>query len=168
MWSDLFLLAPSLITFLILVGLRKRNEKPAAKTGGVPENAIVVDGSNVMHWGNAPSVPVLSRVLQDLVGKGYNPVVFFDASAGYRLADRYYDEAKLAEVTGIPQRQICVVHKGVVADEWILMFATDHGLRIVTNDQFRDWRVAFPHAAKKGVLVRGAWRQGSVIWRGKL
>ena len=94
--------------------------------------------------------------------------MFFDASVGYVLDDYYYDEAKLAPLLGIPQEHICVVSRGVVADISILSMATDHGLRVVTNDRFRDWRVQFLHAAKKGVLLGGTWREGTVVWRGKL
>lgn len=146
--------------------LRRFRAKPTSRA--LPENAIVVDGSNVMHWGGEPSAKVLSRVLRNLEDKGYTPIVFFDASAGYRLADSYHNEAKLAALIGIPARHICVVDKGVVADQSILSFATDYNLRVVTNDQFRDWRVRFPIAGQKGTLLRGKWRDGSVVWRGQL
>lgn len=111
---------------------------------------------------------VLSRVLRALEQKDYVPIVYFDANVGYVLADRYYNEAKLAGLIGIQKRHICVVDKGVIADEAILAFASEHRLRVVTNDNFRDWRVRFPHADKKGVLVGGTWKDGSVVWRGKL
>ena len=134
----------------------------------VPQNAILVDGSNVMHWGPEPSSKTLAQVLRSLVRAGYAPIVFFDASVGYVLDDHYYDEAKLAALIDIPQDHICVVDKGVVADVAILSMASGHGLRVVTNDRFRDWRVQFPHAAKKGILLGGSWREGTVVWRGKL
>jgi len=165
--SDLLLLAPALLGLIILLLLRSR--KPAAEThDGPPANAIVVDGSNVMHWGDDPSAKVLSRVLRELELKDYTPIVFFDASVGYKLDDHYYDETKIAWLIGVPAWHVCVVNKGVVADEAILAFATDHNLRVVTNDKFRDWRVQFPHADKKGILVGGKWREGSVVWRGTL
>lgn len=134
----------------------------------MPPNAILVDGSNVMHWGGDASAEVLKRVLKSLENKGHAPIVFFDASAGYRLGDRYYNEAKLAALLGRSANHICVVDKGVVADQAILMFASDYGLRVVTNDKYRDWRVQFPHAAKKGNLIGGEWRDGAVVWRGSL
>ena len=134
----------------------------------VPQNAILVDGSNVMHWGPEPSVKILAQVLRSLERAGYTPIVFFDASVGYVLDDHYYDEAKLAPLLGIPQEHICVVSKGVVADVSILSMASDHRLRVISNDRFRDWRVQFPHAARKGVLLGGTWREGTVVWRGSL
>ncbi|MGJ8621347.1 MAG: NYN domain-containing protein [Yoonia sp.] len=133
-----------------------------------PENAILVDGSNVLHWGKEPSVLVLTRVLRSLEKKGYAPIVFFDANVGYVIDDHYYNETKLAGLIDTPARHICVVSKGVVADQSILAFASDFGLRVVSNDRFRDWRVQFPHAAKKGSLIGGNWREGNVVWRGQL
>ena len=118
-----------------------------------------------MHWGGEPSAQVLSMVLRSLEDHGFAPIVFFDANVGYVLADRYYNEAMLAPLIGVPSKHICVVDKGVVADEVILAFSADHGMRVVTNDQFRDWRVQFPHAAKRGQLVRGDWKYGSIFWR---
>lgn len=121
-----------------------------------------------MHWGGDPSATVLSLVLRSLENKGYAPIVFFDASVGYKLGDHYFDERKLAQVTGIHMDHICVVHKGTIADEAILGFSADHNLRVVTNDQFRDWRVQFPHTGKKGQLVKGTFSEGTVKWRGTL
>jgi hypothetical protein len=147
---------------------RKAPVTPPPAEIPVPQNAILVDGSNVMHWGPEPSVKILAQVLRSLERAGYTPIVFFDASVGYVLDDHYYDEAKLAPLLGIPQEHICVVNKGIIADVSILSMATDHGLRVVSNDKYRDWRVQFPHAAKKGVLLDGTWRDGTIVWRGKL
>ena len=169
MFSDTVIATLGLIGVLVLLLLRnRRSEKKPPPAEGPPQNAILVDGSNVMHWGEEASIKTLSRVLRSLEGKGYAPVVFFDANVGYVLDDHYYNESKLAPLIGVPKDHICVVSKGVVADEAILSFATDFGLRVVTNDRYRDWRVTFPHAAKKGTLVGGTWREGSVVWRGKL
>ena len=162
--SVTLLLLPALLAFVVLLVLRAR----AGAEADLPSNAILVDGSNVMHWGGEPSSMVLQRVVSDLKDKGYAPIVFFDANVGYQLGDRYFDEAMMAQIAGVPQQHVCVVGKGVVADQSILMFATDYDLRVVTNDRYRDWRVQFPLAAKKGALVGGAWQEGSVVWRGAL
>ena len=121
-----------------------------------------------MHWGGDPSAQVLSCVLRDLEKKGFTPIVFFDANVGYVLGDQYMDEARLGRMIKLPAEQICVVSKGVVADEMLLSFASDHGLRVVSNDRYRDWRVQFPHLTKKGTVLRGDYKSGSVAWRGKL
>ena len=160
----LIILLPTLFVFVVLIASRRSTKAEA----GPPQNAILVDGSNVLHWGGEPSALVLQRVMQSLADKGYAPIVFFDANVGYLLGDRYFDEAKMAQIAGVPEEHVCVVGKGVVADEAILMFATDHGLRVVTNDRYRDWRVRFPLAAQKGALVGGTWKEGSVVWRGSL
>jgi hypothetical protein len=173
MLSDLLLLLPALFGFVILIALRER--APATRgtakvkvEDGPPANAIVVDGSNVMHWGDAASAFTVMHILADLRAKGYAPIVFFDANVGYVLGDRYYNEQILAAMIDTPAAHIRVVSKGVIADEAILAFATNHKLRVVTNDKYRDWRVRFPHAAKKGVLRAGTWRDGNVVWRAKL
>ena len=170
MWYDIFIiLLPSLFAFLVLVfSARDKAAAKQADADALPRNAIVVDGSNVLHWGGAPSLKVLSRVLQSLQDKGYAPILFFDANVGYLVSDRYYGEATLAELLPVPERQICVVDRGVIADEAILSFAGDHNLRIVTNDRYRDWRDRFPAANRKGAMLRGDWREGSVVWRGSL
>ena len=170
MWFDiLIILLPSLLAFLVLLVLRPGAVQPPLPDGSaLPPNAIVVDGSNVMHWAGDPSLKVLSRVLQTLQKRGLAPILFFDANVGYVISDRYYNEATLAELLPLPENQICVVDRGVVADEAILSFATDHDLRIVTNDRYRDWRQQFPLASRKGALVGGEWRSGNVKWRGSL
>jgi hypothetical protein len=166
--SDLLLLLPALIGFVVLMwarGKRVAPRKPAQTEDEVPRNAIVVDGSNVMHWGGEPSATVLWRVLRELEAKGYTPIVFFDASAGYQLSDRYQNERYFADAIDIPEAHICVVDKGVVADQAILAFSADHGLRVVSNDQYRDWRVHFPHLDRKGAVLRGTFQDGAVVWR---
>lgn len=170
MLSDLLLLAPAAIVFAILLLLSLRDRavvdvaQPEDRTPeeGPPSNAIVVDGSNVMYWGGEPSALILSQVLRAIENKGYAPIVFYDANVGYVLGDRYYDELKMASVTGVAKENICVVDKGVVADQAILAFSKDHKLRIVSNDRYRDWRGQFPHVKRKGRLVRGTCKSGAV------
>ena len=94
-----------------------------------------------MHWSGDPSIKVLRKVMRAIEQRGHKPIVFFDANAGYKLGDCYHDEAMLANLLSVPKKHICVANSGVVADEWILDFATTHGLRVVSNDRFRDWRV---------------------------
>lgn len=133
---------------------------------GLPENAIVVDGSNVMYWGGEPSQMVLARVLAALRDQGLSPIAIFDASVGYRLGNRFMNEADLAASIGLPKRQILVVNKGIVADEVILDFATEHQLRIVSNDRYRDWTPQFALINQKGRLIKGDWKDGNVMLRG--
>lgn len=161
----LLILLPALIGFVVLLARHRKPTRPAAV---IARHAIVVDGSNVMHWGGAPSAKVLARVLGALQTKGYTPIVFFDASVGYRLADRYLDAGDLAGLIGLPAAQIHVVDKGVIADSAILEFSALHGLRIVSNDQYRDRRVQFPHLHRKGAVLRGRFQDGAVVWQQRL
>lgn len=127
---------------------------------------ILVDGSNVMHWhGNAPQAKVLARVVQTLVAKGERPHVYFDANAGYRLADRFMDEGALGQMIGLPADQITVADSGTPADPLLLNHATRGRLRVVTNDRFLDWKTQFPVVGKKGALVKGRWQDGTPILR---
>ena len=166
MLSDFLLLAPALVALLALLLFRRFRGLVGdkRKQRSLPDSAIVVDGSNVMYWGGDASAKTLVQVLRAVKAKGLNPIVFFDANVGYKLANCYYDEVKLAGVTGVPRKHILVADKGVVADEWILDFATKHGLRVVSNDRFRDWGVQFPLVKKKGRVMRGTYRDGNVVW----
>ncbi|HEV8034173.1 MAG TPA: hypothetical protein VGP75_05040, partial [Yoonia sp.] len=109
-YSDLLILAPALLGFVILLWARllRAPSPPIAPQETLPPNPILVDGSNVMYWGPEPSVKILAQVLRSLERAGYTPIVFFDASVGYVLDDHYYDEAALAPLLGIPQEHICV------------------------------------------------------------
>jgi len=163
-YTDALILLPALLAFFVILYRRKPVDPPPPQEV-VPRHGIAVDGSNVMHWGGDPSLHTVSRAIEVLEKNGLTPIVFFDANVGYKVDNRYYAEGDLARFIGLPERQICVVHKGVVADEWLLDFATDHKLRIVTNDQFRDWRVKYPIAGQKGRLVKGTWSNGNVVFR---
>jgi hypothetical protein len=168
MLSDFLLLAPAAFVFVILLLLSRRDKGVREVTDAddwPPKNAIVVDGSNVLHWGGKPSIKVLSKVLSLIEKQGFTPMVYFDANAGYQIGDRYLDEQALAGLIDVRVDHIRVVDKGIVADEMILTFATDHGLRIVTNDKYRDWRGQFPHAGQKKVLVAGKWNSGNPVLR---
>lgn len=156
-----------LILLCIFAALRvittlRQNAKPA-KT--VPPNAIVVDGSNALHWGGDASRLVLRRVIEALKAKGFSPIVVFDANVGYKIGNRYLDDAPMARIIDVPVDQVRVVEKGQIADEIILQFASEKGLRVVSNDRFRDWSVEFPMVKQKGRLVKGRWQSGSVIFR---
>ena len=142
---------------------RKRKQaRPPRPDDPVPANAIVVDASNVMHWGGQPSAKTLIKVINALERAKLTPIAIFDASAGYKLSDRYMNERALSDAIGLPRQHIYVVHKGVVADEVILDFAKQHGLRIVTNDRYRDWAGPYPMVKDKRRLIKGTFKGGHV------
>ena len=119
-----------------------------------------------MHWGGEPSEIVLVRVILAIIAKGYEPYVIFDANVGYKLSGKYLDDAPMAQLIGLPVKQVLVVETGVVADELILQVATERGLKIVSNDRFRDWKVTYPIVRKKGQILRGTANGGGVQWQG--
>lgn len=166
MWTDLLILLPAgaVFLFLLLRVLTRRSRLTDADL--LPRKPIVLDGSNIMYWGGDPSAKTLNHVIGHITQKDYSPIVIFDASAGYRLSDRFMTEQDFARLTFLPERQILVVNKGVVADEVILDFATTHDLRIVTNDRYRDWAKTFPIVRKKGRLLKGSFKQGTVVLNG--
>ena len=159
-----FTVLAALFVFAILQVMRVRSARRPISLD--PDKYIVVDGSNVMHWGGEPSVLVLARVLAALVKAGLTPIVYFDANVGYKLWGRHANDAAISRKLGLDPRLVIVAPSGVTADELLLVAAVDNGLRVVTNDRFLDWRVQFPKAGKKGFLVKGEWRQGSVMLRG--
>lgn len=127
---------------------------------------IVVDGSNVMHWGGDPSMMVLRRVLGELGNRGYEPIVYFDANVGYKLIGEHLDARALAAQLGIPQHNIVVAPSRTPADPILIERAVTNDWRIVTNDRFLDWKQQFPKLGDRNFLVKGRWQQGSVILLG--
>ena len=135
--------------------------KPPTPTGP----PILIDGSNVMHWGGDPSLVVVKGVLQDLQTRGFNPLIYFDANVGFKLYDAYANSRSMALRLGLPRWQVEVVPGGVIADERLLERASRGGMKIVTNDRFRDWQARFPRVGDHGFLIKGRWTDKGVVWR---
>ncbi|MBF9029471.1 hypothetical protein HKCCE3408_03585 [Rhodobacterales bacterium HKCCE3408] len=158
------LLAFGAVAFLLVVvagwiafSARRRGPRLPAR------RAVVIDGSNVMHWnGGEPSIETVRAVVHKLSAAGYQPGVVFDANAGYLLTDRYLHDGAFAFTLGLPSNQVMVVPKGTPADVYILTAAREMGAPIVTNDRYRDWASDFPEVTKPGHLIRGRFRDGVV------
>ncbi len=176
--GDLMLLAlvsglASLI--LLLLGVRRKAKgpsdgKPTAprqgrfNRGKASARPILVDGSNVMHWQNeVAQIATVRLVVDALEARGFHPGVVFDANVGYKIGDRYQDDAALARMLGLTENQVLVVPKGTPADPCLLQTARDLGARVVTNDRYRDWAEAHPEVRRPGFLIRGGFRDGS-LW----
>jgi hypothetical protein len=161
--SDLILIAgPCAIASLVLLGLAYRRRD--AGTDRVPKNWVVVDGSNVMHWkDDTPQIATLSDVLNHLEARGFVVRIVFDANAGYKLSDRYQHDGALARMFHLPENQVLVVPKGMPADPVILRTARDLGVRVVSNDRYRDWEETHPEVRTPGHLIRGGYRDGQ-LW----
>jgi hypothetical protein len=143
-----------------------RQPKSIQPTVEITGRAVIVDGSNVMHWGGEPSIKVLTRVLKELQNRGLQPVVYFDANVGYKLFDKQIKPAALAAQLGLPIGQVVFAPSRTPADEILLERAISDGLRVVTNDRFLDWKQRFPKVGEKGFLIKGLWKEGSVILLG--
>ncbi len=142
-----------------------KDQDKALIDDSAPENAILVDGSNVMHWGGEPSARVVEQVVIALEREGFVPYICFDANAGYKLSGHYMKSWDIAPLISVTSDRILVVDRGVVADEVILAEAGRRGLKVVTNDRFRDWTVAHPWVKDHKRFRRGTWKEGAVVWR---
>ena len=129
-----------------------------------PQNWLVIDGSNVMHWKDGkPQIETLRAVVRHLVVLGYSPGVVFDANAGHLLAGKYQHHHAMGKLLGLPESQVMVVDKGTPADLTILAAARDLRARIVTNDRYKDWADQHPEVRTPGHLIKGGYRDGT-LW----
>jgi len=150
-----------LLLILFLLPRLWRAVRPVPKAA--PENWILVDGWNVMHWqDNSPSIEPVRKVIARLRDLGYVPGVVFDANAGWKLAGRYLHDDDFARMLKMEPRQVMVVAKGTQADPYLLETAREFGARIVSNDRFRDWAEKHPEVTQPGFLIRGNLRDGAV------
>ncbi len=128
-----------------------------------PGRRIILDGSNVMYWrDDTPKLDTLRQIIQALKTHNYTPVVIFDANVGYRLRDRYLHDDDMANLLGLPCKQVMVVPKGTPADGHILRAARDLKAPIVTNDRYRDWVTEFPEVKSEQHLIQGGFRDGAL------
>lgn len=128
------------------------------------DDYLVIDGSNVMFWnGDKPSLDPVVDVVARARAKGLTPVIWFDANVGYRIGDRYLGEKALAQRLGVRSKQVFVAPKGTPADPLLLKGAQDLQARVVTNDQFRDWKSDFPKLADDDFLVHGRFKCGQLL-----
>lgn len=162
-WSDLLLLAvPCAIASLFLLA-RLIWHLLEVRPKDAPQNWIVVDGSNVLHWqDNLPQIAVVCDVVQHLVALGFSPLVVFDATAGRKIAGQYKHDLALSRLLGLPEARVMVVEKRTSADPVLLSCARGLGARIVTNDRYRDWAEVYPEVRGAGHLIRGGYRDGAV------
>ncbi len=162
MSSDLILLVP-LFAILLLVRLiwRAWRRKPDLR------ERILIDGSNVLFWDkNEPKIETVVGLVWHLRDRGFRPGVIFDATVGYKLVNRYQDDAAMAALLSLPLEDVLVVPKGTSADDYLLKAARDIGAKIVTNDRYRDWAEAYPEVKEPGYLVKGGVTKGEVWLEG--
>ena len=129
-------------------------------------NWVIVDGSNVLYWeGETPKLSSVRAVVADLKVRRFEPIVWFDANAGYLVKGRYMGPMAFGRELGLPQKSIHVAPKGQPADPLILDHAAALGAQVVTNDRYRDWAAAHPKVSEPGYLFRGKVADGAVeLW----
>jgi|JI10StandDraft_1071094.scaffolds.fasta_scaffold494087_2 hypothetical protein len=127
---------------------------------------VIVDGSNVLYWeGDSPKLSSLLAVLADLRDRRFDPIVWFDANAGYLVKGRYMGPMAFSRELDLPRSRIFVSPKGQPADPLILDHAAALGAQVVTNDRFRDWAAAHPRVSEPGYLLRGQVTAGRAeLW----
>ena len=103
---------------------------------------IVIDGANVAYEeksaGGKPKLANLLKVKLEMEERGFDTVIIVDASLKYDIDD----QTQMAAL--IDSQHIRQVPAGTDADFFILDIADQHGARIVTNDQYRDYRDRYP------------------------
>ncbi len=124
---------------------------------------IVVDGSNVLHWGGTPSMTTVANVVRQLRDHDLAPLVWFDANVGYLVWARYAGPAVLARQLRLPVSDVRVAPKGTPADPLLLREARSLCAAVVTNDRYRDWADQFPDIAEPGFFVRGTIENGRPV-----
>lgn len=137
-----------------------RHRKPHAPRKPAYKSLVLVDGSNVIHWRMnegldlAPSLSPLLDVIALLKADNIGAGVIFDATAGYKLRDRFIGHDEFAMM--IPDAQdVFVVPKGTNADDYLIEMAMDKKLRIISNDRFRDNPNAKRITKQRGEIVNG-------------
>lgn len=148
--------APLLISALgVVVGLLLILRKLLAPR----RNWVIVDGSNVLYWeGDSPKLSSVEAVLEDLKARRFDPIVWFDANAGYLVKGRYMGPRAFGRALGLPGTCVFVAPKGQPADPLILEQAEELGVQVVTNDRYRDWAALHPKVNDPGYLLRGQVR----------
>jgi hypothetical protein len=103
---------------------------------------IVVDGANVAYVElsakGQPKVSNLVAVRRALEQKGYEPLIFVDASLIYKIDDRPQLEALIND------QIIRQVPAATDADYFVLETADHYRAQIVSNDEFEPYRDRYP------------------------
>lgn len=154
------------LTALVLSLLGRNPVPPPPSEPALPaedRRDIAIDGTNVLYWdGEVAELASLRLVINALLKRKYAPVVFLDASSRHHLKDKNLTKRGFAEALGLPQSRVMVCPAGTEADAFLLQYARDHKLPVVSNDQFRDRA----QIAGKLRLVRGIFANGKPIFDG--
>lgn len=110
------------------------------RAGLASSRRVFIDALNVAYWcGAPPSLRFPLALLNGLLDRGQQAVLYFDASARYRLAN----EAPLYERLKQHPDLFVEVPSGRPADRAMLRQATTEGACVVSRDLYRDHRRRF-------------------------
>lgn len=131
-----------------------RRKQPVTPKGDVP--SVVIDGTNVMYWDGQADLHTLRVVVDKLQSKNLSPHVFLDASSRHHLGDKSLDQYSFAAALGLAPNQVTVCPAQTEADAFLLRFAKENNIPVVSNDRFGD-RASLAKGLKlvKGVIAGG-------------
>lgn len=159
----------TLFVLILALGARLGKTRTSAQDRSAPQGPqpdskeIVIDGTNVLYWdGEQAELSTLCMVVDDLRRHSYAPFVFLDASSRHHLNDTSMTEKSFAKALGLPQSRVRVCPAKTEADAFILKFAREQSLPVVSNDRFGD-----RHEQTRGLkLVKGIIARGKPIFEG--
>lgn len=113
---------------------------------------IVVDGTNVAWMAKKegkPNIDNIEMVRRELEKEGYAPVIIVDASLRHNVPES--DKERFER--WIREEKVIQAPAQVRADDAILKFANDRGLKVVSNDTFRDYEEVYPWVREKSKRI---------------
>jgi hypothetical protein len=106
----------------------------------MPDADVIVDALNVAYWaGSPPDLRLPLALMTDLLQRGRHVLLFFDASATYRLSEA--DRLVYERMRQSPE--VIQVRSGEPADRAMLKYVRSAGGCIVSRDRFADHRRRF-------------------------
>lgn len=122
-----------------------RSQQSSAPSSSGNDNTILVDAANVAFTnhnephakGSVENILAMRKTLEDL---GYHPIFIADASLKYEIDDPH--KLNQLEQSG----QIKQAPAGTQADYFLLAYAKQQNLPIVSNDEFRDRKDEFSNS----------------------
>jgi len=113
---------------------------------------IVIDGTNVA-WvakkGGKPNIENIAILRLELEKEGCVPIIIVDASLRHNIPES--DKEKFEK--WIEEEKVIQAPAQVRADDAILKFANDRGLKVVSNDTFRDYEEVYPWVRDKSKRI---------------
>ena len=113
---------------------------------------IVVDGTNVAWMTKKegkPNIDNIEMVRRELEKEGYAPVIIVDASLRHNVPESNKERFE----RWIEEEKVIQAPAQVRADDAILKFANDRGLKVVSNDTFRDYEEVYPWVRDKSKRI---------------